>query len=46
ERWNNMLRQQLGRFVRKTLSFSKIQENHEASLKLFIYEYNITARHK
>ncbi len=46
ERWNNTLRQQLGRFVRKTLSFSKIQENHEASLKLFIHEYNITARHK
>ncbi len=46
ERWNNTLRQQLGRFVRKTFSFSKIQENHEASLKLFIHEYNITARHK
>jgi insertion element IS1 protein InsB len=46
ERWNNTLRQRLGRFVRKTLSFSKTEENHEASLKLFIHEYNITARHQ
>jgi IS1 family transposase len=36
ERWNNTLRQRLSRFVRKTLSFSKTEENHEASLKLFI----------
>ena len=46
ERWNNTLRQRLGRFVRKTLSFSKTEENHEASIKLFIHEYNIAARHK
>ena len=43
ERWNNTLRQRLRRFVRKTLSFSK---NQETSLKIFIHEYNITARHK
>jgi IS1 family transposase len=46
ERWSNTLRQRLGRFVRKTLSFSKTQENHEASIKLFINEYNISARSK
>jgi len=28
ERWNNTLRQRLGRLVRKTLSFSKTEENH------------------
>jgi IS1 family transposase len=44
ERWNNTLRQRMGRFVRKTLSFSKTEENHEASLKLFIHEYNMAAR--
>lgn len=44
ERWNNTLRQRMGRFVRKTLSFSKTEENHEASLKLFIHQYNIAAR--
>ena len=46
ERWNNTLRQRLGRFVRKTLSFSKTEENHEASLKLFINQYKIAARHE
>ena len=46
ERWINTLRQRLGRLVRKTLSFSKTQENHEASIKLFIHEYNISARSK
>jgi IS1 family transposase len=29
ERWNNTLRQRLGRFVRKSLSFSKSEEMHE-----------------
>jgi len=29
ERWNNTLRQRLGRFVRKTLSFSKSDYFHE-----------------
>ena len=40
ERWNNTLRQRLGRFVRKTLSFSKSDRFHEATLKLFIHRYN------
>jgi len=29
ERWNNTLRQQLARFLRKTLSFSKYVKMHE-----------------
>ena len=40
ERWNNTLRQRLGRFVRKTLSFSKSDEMHEVCLKLFLHRYN------
>ena len=40
ERWNNPLRQRLGRFVRKTLSFSKCDRMHELALRLFIHEYN------
>ena len=36
ERWNNMLRQRLARFVRKTLSFSKTDEMHEICLRLFL----------
>ena len=40
ERWNNTLRQRVGRFVRKTLSFSKSDVYHEAALKVFIHEYN------
>jgi len=40
ERWNNTLRQQLARFLRKTLSFSKCVKIHEICLKLFIHRYN------
>ena len=40
ERWNNTLRQQLARFLRKTLSFSKCIKMHEICLKLFIHCYN------
>ncbi len=42
ERWNNTLRlrQRLGRFVRKTLSFSKSDTFHEIALRLFIFRYN------
>ncbi|MEO0334530.1 MAG: IS1 family transposase [Bacteroidota bacterium] len=40
ERWNCTLRQRVGRFVRKTLSFSKCIEMHELMLKLFIHYYN------
>ena len=40
ERWNCTLRQRLGRFVRKTLSFSKSEEMHEVCLLLFLHDYN------
>jgi insertion element IS1 protein InsB len=40
ERWNNTLRQRLARFVRKTLSFSKLDTFHELVLKWFIHYYN------
>ena len=40
ERWNNTLRQRLGRFVRSTLSFSKSLLMHEACLRLFVHRYN------
>jgi IS1 transposase len=40
ERWNNTLRQRLGRFVRKTLSFSKSDIMHNICLHLFLHRYN------
>ena len=40
ERWNNTLRQRLGRFVRRTLSFSKCDRMHEVAVRLFIHHYN------
>ena len=40
ERFNNILRQRLGRFVRKTLSFSKTDEMHQNCLLLFLHEHN------
>ena len=40
ERFNNILRQRLGRFVRKTLSFSKCDVMHELCLRLFLHEHN------
>jgi insertion element IS1 protein InsB len=40
ERWNNTLRQRLGRFVRKSLSFSKSDTMHEVCLRLFLHDYN------
>ncbi|MGB3547655.1 MAG: IS1 family transposase, partial [Saprospiraceae bacterium] len=40
ERWNCTLRQRVGRFVRKSLSFSKCEEMNELMLKLFIHNYN------
>ncbi len=40
ERWNCTLRQRLGRFVRKTLSFSKSETMHEICLVLFLHDYN------
>lgn len=40
ERFNNTLRQRIGRLVRKTLSFSKCPTMHETCLRLFLHEYN------
>ena len=40
ERWFNTLQQLLGRFTRKTLSFSKCDEMHEICLLLFLHQYN------
>ena len=40
ERWNNTLRQRLGQFVRRTLSFSKSWELHVVRLRLFVHRYN------
>ena len=41
ERWNNTLRQRLGRFVRRTLSFSKLDDYHDIALRLYLHEYNL-----
>lgn len=41
ERWNNTLRQRLGRFARQSLSFSKSWLMHEACLSLFLHRYNL-----
>ncbi len=40
ERFNNILRQRLARFVRRTLSFSKTDVMHDNCLRLFLHEYN------
>ena len=40
ERFNNILRQRMGRLVRKTLSFSKTNAMHDNCLCLFLDEYN------
>ena len=45
ERFNNIIRQRLGRFVRKTLSFSKCDEMHEMCLRLFLHEHNMNCQH-
>lgn len=42
ERWNNTLRQRVGRFVRKSLSFSKLDQHHFIHLRVFIDLYNST----
>jgi insertion element IS1 protein InsB len=42
ERFNNTLRQRLGQFVRKTLSFSKSDQMHDARLQLFLHRYNLS----
>lgn len=40
ERWNNTLRQWNARYVRKTLSFSKKEYDHDLVTRLFIVRYN------
>ena len=42
ERFNNTLRQRVGRYVRKTLSFSESDYWHRLVTKLFICYYNET----
>ncbi len=41
ERVNLTLRQRISRLVRKTLSFSKKQENHVGAIKYFLCDYNL-----
>ncbi len=40
ERWYNTLRQRLGRYVRRTMSFSKADEQHYRMTRWYIIEYN------
>lgn len=44
ERWNNTLRQWVGRYTRRTLSFSKEDRYHELFTRWFILEYNLAVR--
>jgi len=46
ERLNNTIRQRVSRLVRKTLSFSKILENHISALKYFFCHYNFEQQKK
>lgn len=41
ERFNNTVRQRVGRLVRKTLSFSKCHHMHELVIRLFLHRYNL-----
>jgi len=45
ERWNCTLRQRLARYVRKTLSFSKVEYMHHLVTRWFILEYNLAITH-
>jgi len=45
EPWNCTLRQQLARYVRKTLSFSKAEYMHHLVTRWFIVEYNLAIAH-
>lgn len=40
ERFNNTMRQRVGRLVRKTLSFSKKLSNHIGAVWDFVHHYN------
>jgi IS1 family transposase len=44
ERFNNTLRQRVGRLVRKTLSFSKKVSNHIGAIWYFVHHYNASLR--
>ncbi len=44
ERFNNTLRQRVGRLVGKTLSFSKKLENHIGAVWYFVHHYNALLR--
>lgn len=44
ERFNNTLRQRVGRLVRKTLSFSKKFSNHVGAIWNFIHHYNASLK--
>ena len=44
ERFNNTLRQRVGRLVRKTLSFSKKLSNHIGAVWCFVHHYNALLR--
>ena len=46
ERFNNTPRQRLGRFVRKTLSFSKSILMHEIVIRLSLHQYNLACSPK
>jgi insertion element IS1 protein InsB len=41
ERTNCTFRQRISRLVRKTLSFSKIKDNHIRAIKYFIWDFNL-----
>ncbi len=44
ERFNNTLRQRVSRLVRKTLSFSKLLDNHIWAVWYFVHHYNAGLR--
>lgn len=44
ERFNNTLRQRVGRLVRITLSFSKKLSNHIGAIGYFVHHYNASLR--
>ncbi len=44
ERFNNTLRQRVSRLVRKTLSFSKLLDNHIGAVWYFVHHYNAGLR--
>lgn len=44
ERFNNMLRQRVGRLVRKSLAFSKKLQNHVGAVFDFLNHYHASLR--